>query len=449
MADDQPKGRTLEAERDISYVRLAVILFNVAVYWPLLRGQGIPWLAVTVSIVAVTYAFYVVLAKPYLRWPILTAAMFTAFTDSILITVWIFATGGFDSPFHLLWFLSLLAVSFRYDYHATMLATGLYIVCYVGLLGAMGHLIPHAADVLVRCVYIALAGALGVLMAQESSRAYATRDQAVHEVEVERREQQAREVVRLRELDRFKTEFLNAAAHELNTPLTPMQLQLHILNKAEETDNAGARKRAIAIVGRNVERMALLVQDMLDVARLQSGRLAIDRQPADLAAVVRDAIETYRPPAEAKQIRIDVVGPESLVVAIDPKRASQVVYNLVSNAIKYTPRDGVVTVRFGGDADRVHVEVEDNGLGFSQDQLERMFVPFGQVHTHQVSAPGTGLGLFISRGIAEMHGGSLHASSPGPGLGAKFVVELSQTSALPPGGTEEPAQAHGPIWRGS
>src|SRR5688572_9238116 len=195
------------------------------------------------------------------------AAMFTAVTDSILITVWIFATGGFGSPFHLLWFLSLLAVSFRYDYRATMWATALYIGCYVGVLALMGHLAPNAADVLVRCVYIALAGALGVLMAQESTRAFASRDELALEVEAERREQQAREVERLRDLDRFKTDFLNAAAHELNTPLTPLQLQLHILNNAEEAGNAEARQRALGIIGRNVERMALLVQDMLDVAR--------------------------------------------------------------------------------------------------------------------------------------------------------------------------------------
>jgi signal transduction histidine kinase len=211
-----------------------------------------------------------------------------------------------------------------------------------------------------------------------------------------------------------------------------MQLQLHILDKAEEMGNQETRRRAMGILRRNVERLALLVQDMLDVARLQSGRITIDRAPADLAVVVRDALETYKGPADAKSIAIGVEGPESLVVAIDAKRTSQILYNLVSNAVKYTPPAGRVHVSYSGDEKTVRIVVEDSGLGFSAEQLQRMFVPFGQAHAGQVSAPGTGLGLYISRGIAEQHGGQLDATSPGPGLGARFVCTLSQLPLPPP-----------------
>lgn len=428
---DQEKA--LAAERDIAYIRLAVILFNIAVYWPLMRGQGIPWLAFSVSAVALGYAFYVVLARPYLRFPILSAAMFTAITDSVLITLWILATGGFDSPFYLLWYLSLVAVSFRYDHRSTMVATALYVACYVVLLALLGELLPNLVDVLVRCVYIALVGALGVLLAQETTRVYVANVALEDKVEQDRRDQADKEMARLRELDRFKTSFINAAAHELNTPLTPLQLQLHVLQKAEEVGNKEQRARAMTILHRNVDRLALLVQDMLDVARLQSGRLSIEREPVDLATLVRDAVDTYKGPAEAKAIHIAVEGPDSLVVAVDPKRASQVIYNLVSNSIKYTPANGQVTVRFRGDDRQVRIEVEDNGLGFSEDQRAKMFMPFGQAHVQQVSAPGTGLGLFISRGIAERHGGTLEAHSPGPGKGAAFVCTLSQSEAVEDG----------------
>lgn len=428
MADQQ---KALAAERDIAYVRLAVILFNIAVYWPLMSGQGRPGLALFISVIALGYAAYVVWARPYERFPILSAAMFTAITDSLLITLWIYATGGFASPFFLLWYLSLVAVAFRYDHRATLAATTLYVVCYVGLLAVLGELLPNAVAILVRCVYIALVGALSVLLAQETTRAFKAREALADQVEEDRRQAADKEVDRLRELDRFKTSFINAAAHELNTPLTPLQLQLHVLQKAEEGGNAESRKRAMAILHRNVDRLALLVQDMLDVARLQSGRISIERAPADLATVVRDAVETYRGPADAKGIDLSVSGPESLVVAIDPKRTSQILYNLVSNSIKYTPPDGRVEVRYDGDETSVRIVVTDNGLGFNDEQKSRMFQPFGQAHAQLVSAPGTGLGLFISRGIAEQHGGHLDGVSPGSGKGATFTCVLSQVNKEP------------------
>lgn len=455
---DGEQQKAVVAERDIAFVRLAVILFNIAVYWPVMRGQGIPWLAATISVVATAYAFYVVFARPYLRYPVLNAAMFTAVTDALLITLWIYATGGFQSPFYLLWYLSLVAVAFRYDLRATMVATALYIGSYVVLLTITGELLPNIVDVVVRCVYIALVGALSLLLAHETSRVFAARHTLEIEVETGRRAEAEREMERLRELDRFKSSFINAAAHELNTPLTPLQLQLHVLEKAEQTGSPEQRQRAMGILRRNVERLALLVQDMLDVARLQSGHITIDRSPNDLAIVVRDALETYKGPADAKGIAIAVEGPPTLVVAIDAKRTSQILYNLVSNAVKYTPPEGHVKVRFSGDDRAVRIEVQDSGLGFSAEQLEKMFIPFGQAHVGQVSAPGTGLGLYISRGIAEQHGGTLAASSPGPGQGALFTCVLSQvptlaqdaTAAAPPSPPPKP-QRSGPssVWRQS
>lgn len=433
--------KALAAEKRIAIVRAAVIVFNVAAYYLLLPpGWGIPWLAAAVSVVALSYGFFVVAFQPYRWWPILRAALFTALTDGLLIVLWVAASGGFDSPFHLLWLLSMMAVAFRYESRATLVATGLYIASYVGLLALQGTLGPNAIEVLIRCTYIGLAGLLGALLAHDSARIFEEQARAQRALGERRREQEAHELGRLRELDRFKTSFISAAAHELNTPLTPLRLQVHMLERLGRTEDAEGRARSVRILARNVDRMALLVEDMLDVARLQSGKLKLERAPVDVAALVHDAIETYQAPADAKQVTLQAEGASSLVANVDGKRVSQILYNLVSNAIKYAARGSTVRVRCHGDDRQVTLQVEDRGAGFTEQQRASMFLPFSQVHTGDEAAPGTGLGLYISRGIAERHGGALDAVSGGPGLGATFTCVLPNVPATVPQPSSQEAQ---------
>jgi signal transduction histidine kinase len=420
--------KALAAEKRIAIVRALVISFNVAAYYFLLpKGTGIPWLAATISVVALSYGFFVVLFQPYRWWPVLRAALFTAFTDGLLIVLWVAASGGIDSPFHLLWLLSMMAVAFRYESRATLVATVLYISSYVGLLALQGTLAPNATEVLIRCTYIGLAGLLGALLAHDSARIFEEQARAQRALGERKRQQEEEELQRLRDLDQFKTSFINAAAHELNTPLTPLRLQVHMLERLGRTEDAEGRARAVRILSRNVDRMALLIEDMLDVARLQSGKLRLERAAVDVVGLVHDAIETYGAPSESKQVKLQAEGPETLMANLDGKRVSQILYNLVSNAVKYASRGSTVHVRCFGDDRQVTLQVEDRGAGFTAEQRQRMFLPFSQVHTGDQAAPGTGLGLYISRGIAELHGGSLDAASAGPGLGATFTCVLPST----------------------
>ena len=425
LAASPAEEKALAAEKRIAIVRALVISFNVAAYYLLLPdGAGIPWLAATISVVALSYGFFVVLFQPYRWWPVLRAALFTALTDGLLIVLWVAASGGIDSPFHLLWLLSMMAVAFRYESRATIVATVLYISSYLGLLFVQGTLAANSTEVVIRCTYIGLAGLLGALLAHDSARVFDEQARAQRALGERKREQEEHELARLRDLDRFKTEFINAAAHELNTPLTPLRLQVHMLASLGKTEDVEGRARAVRILGRNVDRLALLVQDMLDVARLQSGRLQLRRAPVDVAQLVRDAVDTYQAPAEAKRIAIKVEGPAALVADLDGKRVSQILYNLVSNAVKYSSEGTPVTVRYSGDDRKVTIQVEDRGNGFTAEQRTRMFLPFSQAHRGVLDVPGTGLGLFISRGIAERHGGVLDGVSAGPGLGASFTCIL-------------------------
>ncbi|MHB8584777.1 MAG: sensor histidine kinase [Thermoplasmatota archaeon] len=271
------------------------------------------------------------------------------------------------------------------------------------------------------------------------------------EVERVRAAEQSKELERLRDMDRFKTQFINTAAHELNTPLTPIKLQLHLLKRANTTITP-AQQKGLDVLDRNVERLSLLVADILDVARLESGRLAMRPTSVDVDTLVRDAMESFEEAARLGEVRLWGEVTPGLRATADAQRVTQVLFNLISNALKFTPPHGEVHVsasRESGEAAAwVTISVRDSGLGLTPDQISRLFRPFSQVHdTAQIIRSGTGLGLFISRGIVERHGGTLQVKSDGPGKGTTFTFTLpthaAQIPAAPPpeaaNGGESPA----------
>lgn len=231
---------------------------------------------------------------------------------------------------------------------------------------------------------------------------------------------QDKELQRLREIDRFKTDFINTAAHELNTPLTPIKVQLHLL-KAKES-HAASPDRSVQILDRNFGRLSKLIQLVLDSARLQSGKLVVHKRPSELGAMVQESLESYRASAREADVTLTSRCERGLVVEVDPQWLSQVVENYLSNALKYTPPGGTITVealRRGPDA---LVRVRDTGAGLRPDQMARLFQPFSRVHDD--GTPGNGLGLYISKGIVEQQGGRFGVSSDGPGRGSTFWFSL-------------------------
>ena len=548
-ADAAPE-KVHAAEASISGIRVAVILLNSVAYAVFMDPAGTyPTLAWSIIVLANAYGIGYHFLRPYRRFPVLMSSYFSTFTDAAFITLWIFATGGFDSPFYLLWLLSIVAVAFRYDMRETMLAAAVYAASYVALLAFTGQLVPHAWEVALRVGYLGLTATLGGLLGRElesqtrekvemRTLALALRESeerfrrlsdatfegiAVHEKGViveanasfarmfggrvedvvghrvetfvdpvslpavaarlqtpddapyeilarrldgatfdaevtardlpwegrharvvavrditERKKAERavreREVLsmqneRLREMDTMKTQFINNAAHELGTPLTPIKLQAHLLRLGGLGDLNDRQRRAVDVLTRNVDHLGLMVKDLLDASRIQSRDLKLARQEIDLDRVLREATESFANDASGIEVRYD--GKPGLVVHADAARLTQVVFNLVGNALRFTPKGGRIVVRARRTGGEAHVEVEDNGVGIAPQDLPRLFQPFSQVHdTTQESRSGAGLGLFISKGIVESHGGRIWAESAGRGKGTTFHVALPLSRKL-------------------
>lgn len=561
--------KALAAEERSAIVRFIVIAFNIVTYWLWLEpnGMGVPWLAGVVTVVALGYGVYDLLFQPYLRFPIMATSAWTAVTDGVLITLWIRATGDFASPYYVLWYLSLVAVAFRFSWRAPLVASVLYSASYVTLLAFTGPIADQAIDVTIRTAYVLLCGGLGSLLAHESMRVIqhdvAQGEQVRHlqrwgspreqkarlgaqeaiarlvavvdssidgiltkdldgritswngacqtmfgyteeemmgkpitllypkgkEAEEERileriragkpvrireaervrkdgttiwvsvsasplrdaegtvvgaaaikrditdvraaekerleAKAQVQEFTRLKEVNRFKTEFINTAAHELRTPLLPLRMQLDLMMTDEANPPAPAQRESMEVMQRNLERLSGLVEDLLTVARSQAGRIQLAFAPFDLGVLVREAQQTFRTMSANRAITLTVTGPASLPLVGDAKRINQVLGNLLSNAIKFTPDGGKIKVTLESDRGGALVAVRDTGRGIAPANLDRLFQPFVQVHdTAQVSHPGSGLGLYICRQLVELHGGTVGCESPGPGQGATFWFTL-------------------------
>ncbi|MHB8633699.1 MAG: sensor histidine kinase [Thermoplasmatota archaeon] len=237
---------------------------------------------------------------------------------------------------------------------------------------------------------------------------------------------------RLQQVDRARAQFLNTAAHELGTPLTPLALQVRVVRDRFAATMSPDQARSLQILQRSVERLVALVRDLLDAARLQTSRLRLDVGPLDVLEVARQSAQAFGDVATAAGVELSVAGDGPLMVRADGRRLGQVMDNLLSNAIKFSRPGGRVAVRLQGVGESVTVSVTDDGIGLAPESVGRLFLPFSQVHdTMQVNQPGTGLGLYICRGILEQSGGTIGVSSPGLGRGTTFVVRLPALATTP------------------
>jgi hypothetical protein len=235
---------------------------------------------------------------------------------------------------------------------------------------------------------------------------------------------QRRSAEELREANRLKDEFLATVSHELRTPLTAILGWAHLLRAGQLDKQSG--NSALETIERNARAQAQLIDDLLDVSRIITGKLRLDVRQVDPGSFIEPAIEALRPAAEAKDVRIQKVMDTGIVsVAGDPARLQQVVWNLLSNAIKFTPKGGKVQVRLERINSHIEIAVSDTGVGIKPEFLPHVFERFRQADQKTTRHHGgLGLGLAIVRHLVELHGGTVEADSPGEDRGATFVVKL-------------------------
>ncbi|HEY2336105.1 MAG TPA: ATP-binding protein [Burkholderiales bacterium] len=246
--------------------------------------------------------------------------------------------------------------------------------------------------------------------------------------EIQRRDAELRQTAAdLQRADANKSQFLALLSHELRNPLAPLLNGLTLLRMRHP--QAGAETQQM--MERQVGHLRRLIDDLLDVSRIDRGKLELRRARIAVDSVVRNAIDTAKPAIEAKSHALVVrYAPEALYVEGDPVRLSQVVANLLNNAAKFTAAGGRIEIVTRAEAGRAVVSVKDNGVGFAPADAKRMFEMFVQLDPgRQHGAGGLGLGLTLVRSLVEMHGGAIEAQSAGPGLGAEFVMRLPLAAA--------------------
>lgn len=253
------------------------------------------------------------------------------------------------------------------------------------------------------------------------------------------REQEARSEAEA--LNRSKDQFLATLSHELRTPLNAIYGWARMLDTGRLDESA--IRRATEAILRNAAAQVQLIEDLFDVSRVVTGNMRLDVRPMSAVTVIESALDTVRPAATAKGVHLErVLDPGVGVMMGDPARLQQVVWNLLMNAVKFTPRGGRVSAHLRRVNSHIEIVVSDTGEGIAPELIPRLFQRFGQADSSSTRRhTGLGIGLALVRHLVDLHGGSVSAQSAGPGLGATFTVALpvSAIPALPAAAPAVPA----------
>ncbi|WP_394836471.1 ATP-binding protein [Pendulispora rubella] len=250
------------------------------------------------------------------------------------------------------------------------------------------------------------------------------------EEERHRAERERAEFAKSQEVNRIKDQFLATLSHELRTPLNAIFGWATLLM---QSDNLSEVTKAAETIQRNANAQMRIVDDLLDISRIVTGKMRLDVAPVELQEIVRDALEVVRPAADAKEISLVVVGADrKMIVVGDALRLQQTIWNLLSNSVKFSGRNTVITVTLQQEGSTIELAVSDQGRGIEPAFLPYVFEPFRQADTGATrKTGGVGLGLAIAKHIVELHGGSVSVTSEGLGKGTTFLVKMPIRAVVP------------------
>lgn len=235
--------------------------------------------------------------------------------------------------------------------------------------------------------------------------------------------------VKLQQVDKLKDEFVSLASHELRTPMTVIKSYLWMILEKEKPKLTDKQKQYLDRAYISTERLIKLVNDMLNVSRIESGRLTLDIKPVDIIELANTVYAEMMPKAQEQGIKLEFDKPKDALpkVQADKDRIEQVLINLIGNSLKFTPRDGKITISLSLKDSDVMVSVSDTGKGLKKEDLPKLFQKFGMLDSDYLKkniSQGTGLGLYISKSIIELHKGKIWVESEGEGKGATFTFSL-------------------------
>lgn len=400
-----------KVERPILLFRWLALLLVLVLHWFDRSTDGVLFPLPQMVLVVAGYNGLHLLLMRYVRWlqrPLNYLAM-----DTVVATVAVYLTGGYHSSFFLLYVFIIIAAAFHLELARTItvsLAIGLIHIgaCYFNPAGLEQ---PYAQYILAAKLFLLLVVAVlcGLLLEQLRR-------------EHEETEREREQVARLRALEQLQAGFVSSVSHELRTPLTCIKASVDLLRDT----SAGFSPDQVELVhtiGHHLGRLEGLVTDLLEITKLEAGQVTLAKQPTDLPQIVKRVVSALHPLTDAKEQGISMHWPESMdLVEVDRRRIEQVLTNVLSNAIKFTPRGGHIDVTLTETAASVQVCIADDGPGIAPADQAFVFDKFYVVSDDR-GLSGLGLGLYIAQETIELHGGRIWVDSQ-PGAGSTFCFTV-------------------------